>query len=222
MRIAAALAAAAALFLEPCAGFTITGPRLHIGRPIISRAVSSDRKPPIVLAASRLSNLAAGVRSTPVFEEFSWTRQWYPMAFADVTDRKVPHRLELFGEPLVLWWDQRTQRWCAMSDSCPHRAAPLSEGRIDENGQIECPYHGWCFDGNKGGVCTKIPQASGGGDAEMLSRCSGIAYIVEEKQGLIWVYGEVGGTDLPDPSTIPICEALDDPRFCWIDVSRYC
>jgi len=33
-----------------------------------------------------------------------WTRQWYPMAFADVTDQSVPHRLELFGEPLVLWW----------------------------------------------------------------------------------------------------------------------
>jgi len=108
-----------------------------------------------------------------------------------------------------------------MSDSCPHRAAPLSEGRIDESGQIECPYHGWTFDGNKGGACTKIPQAVGGGDAALLKRCGGTAYAVEEKQGLIWVWGEMGAlASLLDPSKIPVCEALDDARFAWIDVSR--
>lgn len=35
------------------------------------------------------------------------------------------------------------------------------------------------------------------------------------------MWGEVGAlASLLDPSTIPICEALDDDRFAWIDVSR--
>ena len=34
---------------------------------------------------------------------FSWKKKWYPMAFSDVTDKCVPSRLELMGEPMVLW-----------------------------------------------------------------------------------------------------------------------
>ncbi len=172
-------------------------------------------------AADRAFDMEIEATRTSAFSDFSWTKQWYPMAFAKVTDKKAPHRLELFGEPIVLWWDHKAGHWYAMSDSCPHRAAPLSEGRVDENGQIECPYHGWTFDGGKGGACTKIPQAQGGGDSAMLARCSGISYAVEEKQGIVWVWGESGDKALSaDATKIPVCEALEDTRFAWIDVSR--
>lgn len=39
---------------------------------------------------------------------------------------------------------------------CPHRLAPLSEGRVDSSGRIECGYHGWAFNGE--GSCESIPQ----------------------------------------------------------------
>lgn len=158
---------------------------------------------------------------------FSWQTQWYPMAFAKTTDKSVPHRLELFGEPLVLWWDHSNTQWATMSDACPHRLAPLSEGRVDENGQIECPYHGWSFTSE--GECTKIPQAAGGTAADgLLSRCRGASYATVEKQGLIWVWASPldfsaasnGVALLPDDSLIPTCDAIDDDRFVWIDVSR--
>lgn len=156
---------------------------------------------------------------------WSWTQNWYPMAFSKVTDKAVPHRLELFGSPLVVWWDHSAKCWAAMSDECPHRLAPLSEGRVDESGQIECPYHGWTFATD--GACTKVPQAEDAGGAKLLSRCGGTAYAVAEVQGLVWVWGEpidFGKTPatatLPDESAIPTCEALDDDRFVWIDVSR--
>ena len=68
----------------------------------------------------------------PMLADFSWNRQWYPMAFAKVTDSSLPHRVELLGEPIVLWHDHRAGAWRAMSDACPHRLAPLSEGRVDE------------------------------------------------------------------------------------------
>ena len=46
-----------------------------------------------------------------------------------------------------------------MDDACPHRLAPLSEGRVDrETNRIECAYHGWSFEPS--GACAKIPQAT--------------------------------------------------------------
>ena len=157
--------------------------------------------------------------------QFSWSEQWYPMAFAKVTDTAVPHRLELLGESLVLWWDHQQEAWATMRDACPHRLAPLSEGRIDEAGQIECPYHGWTFTAE--GTCTKIPQAAGSGaSGAVLSRCHGTSFATVERQGLIWVWAtpldfRSGSTAaLPDESLIPTCGPMDDDRFVWIDVSR--
>jgi len=33
----------------------------------------------------------------------------------------------------------------------PHRLAPLSEGRVNAAGLLDCPYHGWAFAGS--GTC---------------------------------------------------------------------
>ena len=132
---------------------------------------------------------------------FSWTRQWYPLAFSKVTDRSVPHRLELLGEPLVLWYDGVHEAWCAMIDACPHRLAPLSEGRIDEKGAIECPYHGWAFEGD--GSCTRVPQAVDPLDPILLSKCGGTSYVVAERQGLVWVWGEPLNFSEADPKQLP-------------------
>ena len=43
-----------------------------------------------------------------------------------------------------------------MRDTCPHRAAPFSEGCIIKN-TVECPYHGWRFDVDSG-ICKTIPS----------------------------------------------------------------
>ena len=61
---------------------------------------------------------------------FSWRKQWYPMAFEKVTDKSTPSRLEIMGDPIVLWFDHIEDEWRAMLDECPHRMAPLSEGRV--------------------------------------------------------------------------------------------
>lgn len=39
----------------------------------------------------------------------------------------------------------------AMDNVCPHRGAPLSDGRM-EGAQIVCPWHGWAFDVRRGGL----------------------------------------------------------------------
>jgi phenylpropionate dioxygenase-like ring-hydroxylating dioxygenase large terminal subunit len=64
------------------------------------------------------------------------------------------------GLDLVVWnSDEKTEgKWSVMADACPHRLAPLSQGRVDpETGCIECPYHGWQFDTE--GNLTRLPHA---------------------------------------------------------------
>ena len=48
------------------------------------------------------------------------------------------------GEPVVF------------KDLCLHRGAKLSGGIVDDNGAIQCPYHGWKFDSL--GKCILIPS----------------------------------------------------------------
>ena len=55
-----------------------------------------------------------------------------------------PNTFTLLGEPVVVWFANGA--WNVLRDCCPHRLVPLSEGRIDEHGQMECGYHGeWCW-----------------------------------------------------------------------------
>jgi nitrite reductase (NADH) small subunit len=39
----------------------------------------------------------------------------------------------------------------AMDNLCPHRGAPLSDGRM-VGAQIVCPWHGWAFDVQRGAL----------------------------------------------------------------------
>lgn len=75
-------------------------------------------------------------------DDYHWEAKWWPVAFERVTDKTKPHAFELLGKPIVYWWNPVGKQWEATVDTCPHRLAPLSEGRVDETGCIECPYHG--------------------------------------------------------------------------------
>ena len=90
----------------------------------------------------------------------SWSEQWWPVAYLRDLDRTRPQRFTLLEQDLVLWWDAPGESWRAFEDVCPHRLVPLSEGRINEAGHLECPYHGWSFDGQ--GTCLLIPQMGEG------------------------------------------------------------
>lgn len=96
---------------------------------------------------------------------FKWTANWYPVLAVEgwtAVDSGRPHAIQVLGLDLVAWRDDDGV-WRAARDSCPHRLAPLSEGRIDPNPraggkrQLLCSYHGWAWDGC--GKCTRIPQS---------------------------------------------------------------
>jgi phenylpropionate dioxygenase-like ring-hydroxylating dioxygenase large terminal subunit len=126
-------------------------------------------------------------------EQFSFTKQWYPMAVVEFLDPKKPHPVQLMGKDLVMWQDVNTRKWNVFEDACPHRLAPLSEGRIEPDGTLLCAYHAWRF--NAKGECTSIPHAQKDREADLcaLPKACAISHPVQEVQGLLWVWGEAGG-----------------------------
>ncbi len=132
-----------------------------------------------------------------------WSEHWYPVAYLKDLDRRRPTPFTLLGQDLVLWWDGG--RWRAFADVCPHRLVPLSEGRITGGGELECPYHGWTFNGD--GRCTAIPQAAPGSSPGGRSHCR--RYATAEGQGLLFVYA--GDPEQAERLPLPLVPVLDDP-----------
>ena len=90
-----------------------------------------------------------------------------------VGDRKLVAFRDQEGAPQVL------------DDRCPHRAVPLSLGRV-EQGKLSCGYHGWVFDGD--GALVEIPAEQQEGGAHMCVR----SHIATEAFHYVWVW--VAGT----------------------------
>jgi phenylpropionate dioxygenase-like ring-hydroxylating dioxygenase large terminal subunit len=134
-----------------------------------------------------------------------WRRAWYPVAFLKDLDPGRPTPFTLLGDDLVLWWDQADQHWRAFADVCPHRLVPLSEGRLNGEGQLECPYHGWTFRGD--GHCTAIPQSTPEIAAHPRARCR--TYATATGQGLLFVFA--GDPAEQDAVPLPLVPALEEP-----------
>ena len=137
-----------------------------------------------------------------------WRRGWYPVAYLHDLDAARPTAFTLLGDDLVLWWDQAAEQWRAFADVCPHRLGPLSEGRLNGAGELECPYHGWTFRGD--GHCTAIPQANPEVAANPRGRCR--TFATATGQGLLFVFAgdPAESTAVPLP-LVPILEETPAP-----------
>lgn len=127
------------------------------------------------------------LRKRSAVDESPWpladhARGWWLVASSGSLSAGVPLARELLGRRLVLFRgaDGRAH---ALDDRCLHRGVSLSLGQVRE-GCIECPYHGWRFDGS--GACTKVPSACD----EPLPKGRIGALPVHEAEGSIWVWTE--------------------------------
>ena len=140
-----------------------------------------------------------------------WQQRWYPVAYLEDLDRRQPTPFTLLGIDLVLWWEQASQQWRAFADACPHRLVPLSEGRVNQRGELECPYHGWSFAGD--GRCTAIPQATAqqaeSACASARSHCR--AFATAEGQGLLFVFA--GDLEADAEVPLPLVPLLEEPGW---------
>ncbi|KAL4198534.1 hypothetical protein AMTRI_Chr03g140690 [Amborella trichopoda] len=146
--------------------------------------------------------------------EFDWFSNWYPIAPVCDLDKRVPHASRVLGLDVVVWWDKAEGKWQVFDDKCPHRLAPLSEGRIDQWGRLQCVYHGWCFGGS--GNCKLIPQSPPDGPQVHTSRKACVAvYPSLEQNGIVWFWPNPDHQlkDISSKKSPPFISELDDPSY---------
>ena len=116
---------------------------------------------------------------------------WYPtIVSSELTDQPVKRRM--LGLDFVLFRDSDGVARC-LSNTCVHRGGSLAGGKI-KNGCVECPYHGWQFDGD--GRCQRIPSL--GPDARIPSRARVDAYPTQERYGLVFAFlGDLPAEERP-------------------------
>ena len=114
---------------------------------------------------------------------------WYFAGLSGDVKTGALIRRVIADEPITLG-RKRDGSVFALRDICPHRAAPLSEGRIvdgpDGQESVECPYHGWRF-GTSDGACKAIPALTLEQDMDT-AKIKVRHYPAREEGQLIWVY----------------------------------
>jgi phenylpropionate dioxygenase-like ring-hydroxylating dioxygenase large terminal subunit len=148
---------------------------------------------------------------------FDWKEVWYPAYYIQDLDRSQPIPFTLLGQDLVIWWDRLAETWRVFEDKCPHRLAPLSEGRIAEDGTLECPYHGWAFAGT--GECDRIPQQAEGGTAETSKRACVVSLPTAIRQGMLFVYP--GKPENAEHVKVPIVDLLEESPDEWVCIDTF-
>lgn len=129
---------------------------------------------------------------------------WYP---ADQSEHigSEPVKRRMLGQDFVLWRDSNNKVHC-LSNTCTHRGGSLAGGTIKED-CVQCPYHGWRFDGD--GNCVGIPSL--GPNPKIPNRTRIDAYPVVERYGLIFCF--LG--DLPEAERPPIMEIKEWEQEGW-------
>jgi phenylpropionate dioxygenase-like ring-hydroxylating dioxygenase large terminal subunit len=148
-------------------------------------------------------------KRTPIKQKFGegfLADIWYFAALSSDLKPGALQRYEILGEPVLLGRNRAGEAY-ALRDICPHRAAPLSAGRLtreaDGAESVECPYHGWRYRTGDG-VCAAIPSLVED-QAVDPARIRVRRYPTAESQGLvfIWITSDprgVGEPDVPVPT----------------------
>lgn len=126
---------------------------------------------------------------------------WYvAMWAADLAPGEVVSR-RILGVPLALY-RRPDGAVAALTNACPHRHAPLSEGKVTARGTLQCPYHGLQFD--ETGQCVHNPHGAG-----VIPRAAKVsAYPLHEKDGIVWIWM---GSEPADTGTVPDYPMLAAP-----------
>lgn len=127
---------------------------------------------------------------------------WYPAAWVEeVTDK--PHARTILETPIV-FYRLADGTAVALSDTCPHRFAPLHMGKVDADA-IVCPYHGLRFGAD--GRCVHNPH---GGISSTLKIKS---YPLAERYGLHWIWMGAGAAD---HHALHALNEFDEDGLVWV------
>jgi phenylpropionate dioxygenase-like ring-hydroxylating dioxygenase large terminal subunit len=121
---------------------------------------------------------------------------WYVAAVSSEVNRSLLAR-ELLGQPVLLY-RQESGTAVALTDICPHRAMPLSEGQLDGD-KVVCGYHGFAFAPD--GQCVRVPS-----QAHVPYGASVRSFPVREDPPVVWIW-------MGDPAK---AEHAEPPRLPWL------
>lgn len=124
--------------------------------------------------------------------DLAYRRAWFPVTRSqDLAGG--PQQVKLLGQELVAYRaEDRSVR--VTRNRCAHRGAYLHTGKV-LGGDIQCPYHGWRFDGLNG-KCTLVP--SSGPDKPVPPGAVIDAFPAIERFGLVWTCLDPGYQEFPD------------------------
>jgi phenylpropionate dioxygenase-like ring-hydroxylating dioxygenase large terminal subunit len=124
---------------------------------------------------------------------------WQPVAMSKSIGTGL-HRLTIMNEDLVAYRDGDAVR--LLGNRCPHRGTTLHTGRL-ANGELQCAYHGWTFDGQ--GQCVLQPCEPS--DSTFASKVRIPSYPTFEMHGIVFAYMGAGS---PPPFPRPEHADRDD------------
>ena len=153
--------------------------------------------------------------------QFNFFQHWYPLSPVEDLDPHRPTPVTILGLRLVIWKPRSSDTFRVFLDQCPHRLAPLSEGRIDEEtGNLMCSYHGWQFDDR--GVCTTIPQAE---NPDLVrqnkSNLCALTLPCRQANDLLWVWADSQSVEQAKQTPLPLSPQIDASQgFVWSSMVR--
>ncbi|MEA5571629.1 Rieske 2Fe-2S domain-containing protein [Calothrix sp. UHCC 0171] len=153
--------------------------------------------------------------------EFNFFQHWYPVIPIEDLDSQRPTPITILGMRLVIWKPKSSDTYQVFLDQCPHRLAPLSEGRIDDRtGNLMCSYHGWQFDSQ--GICTHIPQAE---NPEIVSKNKDNFCVtclpIRQANDLLWVWLDTNSREIAENTSLPLSSKIGaSTGFVWSSMVR--
>ncbi|NSW51286.1 MAG: aromatic ring-hydroxylating dioxygenase subunit alpha [Anaerolineae bacterium] len=137
--------------------------------------------------------------------------QWYAVLESREVKKNKLLGVRRMGERLLFWRDEAGMVHC-LKDTCPHRGAQLSKGKLVD-GHVQCPFHGLEFD--RDGKCVYVPSM--GKAADIASKFDANTYPVQEAHDFIYLYW---GTPEPTGVLPPIewVDGMPDETFSFTTV----
>jgi phenylpropionate dioxygenase-like ring-hydroxylating dioxygenase large terminal subunit len=141
-------------------------------------------------------------RRFPFPHPFGWFQVAYPNDLSPGSATAVRY----WSTDLVLWRDEGGE-YHLQDAYCPHLGAHLGVGGHVRGSELECPFHGWTFDGE--GACTNIPYSD---KVNRKARLRTYPVVVRNGFVLAWRH--------PDPTVPPQWEVPEIPEVVdagWSD-----
>jgi phenylpropionate dioxygenase-like ring-hydroxylating dioxygenase large terminal subunit len=153
--------------------------------------------------------------------EFNFFQHWYPISPLEDLEPHKPTPVTVLGIRIVIWKPKTSETYRVFLDQCPHRLAPLSEGRVDDKtGNLMCSYHGWQFDAQ--GICTHIPQAE---NPQLVTQNQAnfcvVSLPVRQANDLLWVWLDAKTAAQAETTALPLSPQIDAKQgFVWSSFVR--